>query len=131
MPLFLQKTWAFVKQYWGYIAVFIAAVATFLLFRREKIVLFEELQAVRRSYEDELKKINEVRATERKKNEEALAVLQQRLLVIQNQYEDAKIELGKKKKKEIEDLMKKYSSDPKALAEKLSEATGFKVILPE
>jgi hypothetical protein len=131
MPLFLQKTWAFVKQYWRYIAVFVATVTTFLLFRREKIVLLEELQAVRRSYEDELKKINEARATERKKNEEALAVLQQRLLVIQNQYEDAKIELGKKKKKEIEDLMKKYSSDPKALSEKLSEATGFKVILPE
>lgn len=131
MSIFLQKSWVFVKQYWGYIAAVVAFATTFLLFKREKVVLLDELQAVRRSYEDQIKKIDEARTTERKKNEESLAALQQRLNVIQKQYDDAKIELSKKKQKEIEALVKKYSSDPKALAEKLSESTGFKVILPE
>lgn len=131
MPFFLQKFWVFLKQYWKYILVGAAALVGALLLRGSKIDFFGQIEAIKKAHEEELRKIEAAREEERKKNKEALEKLQRRLDEIKRQYEEAKIELDRKKKKEIEDLMSKHGDDPQVLAEKLSEATGFKVILPE
>lgn len=131
MTIFLQKSWAFLRQYWAYILAFTGGLVGFLLLRGDRNNLLKQLQDIREAHEIELAKINAAREEERKKNKEALEKLQKTLSDIQRQYDEAKIELDKKKKKEIEDLVSRYGDDPNVLAEKLSAATGFKVILPE
>lgn len=131
MPFFLQKAWVFFRQYWKYILLFSASAVGFLFLRGKQSNFLDQLEDIRKAHELELKKIIAAQEEERRKNKEALEKLQKRLIDVQRQYEEAKIELDKRKKKEIEDLMTKYADDPVALANKLSEATGFTVILPE
>lgn len=131
MPFFLQKFWVFLKQYWKYILIGGAAIIGALLLRGNRVNFMDQIEAIKKAHEEELRKIESAREEERKKNKEALEKLQRRLDEIKRQYEEAKIELDRKKKKEIEDLMSKHGDDPQVLAEKLSEVTGFKVILPE
>lgn len=128
---FFQKLWLACKKNWGYFVAAFGVAVTFLLLRKEKTSLLDQMNVIRKSYEDQITRIESARKEEREKNAKALELLQKRLDEVQKQYEKAKIELDKKKKEEIKGLMEKYSNDPEALAKKLSEATGFKVILPE
>ena len=57
--------------------------------------------------------------------------LQEKLELIEKQYVEAKKELNDKKKIEIAKILKDSANDPEELAEKLSQATGFQVRLPE
>jgi len=128
---FFQKFWLTCKKNWGYFVAAFGVAITFLFLKKEKTSLLDQISVIRESYEDQIKQIELARREEREKNAKALELLQKRLDEVQRQYEKAKIELDKKKKEEIKELMEKYSNDPDALAKKLSEATGFKVILPE
>jgi len=129
--VFFQKFWLICKKNWGYFVAAFGFFVTFLLLKKEKTSLLDQMNVIRESYEDQIKQIESARREEREKNAKALEILQKRLNEVQKQYEKAKIELDKKKKEEIKELMEKYSGDPETLAKKLSEATGFKVILPE
>jgi hypothetical protein len=129
--VFFQKFWLTCKKNWGYFVAAFGVAITFLLLKKEKTSLLDQINVIRESYEDQIKQIESARREEREKNAKALELLQKRLEDVQKQYEKAKIELDKKKKEEIKELMEKYSNDPETLAKKLSEATGFKVILPE
>ena len=131
MTLFLQKSWAFLKKNWRYVLAAVGTVAAIFLFRRDRTSLLTQLKEISESHKKEIKKIEEAHEEERKKNAEALKLLQKRLVDVQKQYEEAKVELDAKKKAEIEKLVKKHGNDPKVLAEKLSEVTGFKIILAE
>jgi hypothetical protein len=131
MTLFLQKFWIFLKKNGGYITVILGAVLAYILFQRKNASLLEQLRVVRETHEEQLKKIDAARKEEREKNAKELELLKKRLELVQKQYEDAKKDLDKKKKVEIENIIKKHANDPNALAQKLSEATGFQIILPE
>lgn len=128
---FLQKCWIALKKNWRYVLAFFGAVVTFLLLRREKISLLDQLKDIQEAHDKELKAIEAAREEEKKKNKQAFELLQKRLVEIQSLYDEAKLQLEKKKKKQIEDMMKKYADDPVELSKKLSDVTGFKVILPE
>jgi len=131
MPLFLKKIQAFLKKYWKYALASGAFIVGLLLLRKDRSGLLKQLEEIRTAHEKEIKQINAIREAERLKNEEDLFKLQKRLAEVQKQYDEAKIELDKKKKKEIEDLITQFGDDPVELAERLSAATGFRVILPE
>jgi len=131
MLFFLQKAWIFLKKNSGYIAVLLGALLTYILFQRKNASLLDQLRVVRETHEEQLRKIDAARKEEREKNAKELELLKKRLEHIQKQYEDAKKDLDKKKKSEIQDMLKKHANDPGTLAQKLSEATGFQVILPE
>jgi len=131
MMFFLQKFWIFLKKNSGYIAAVLGALLAYTLFQRKNASLIDQLRVVRETHEEQLKKIEAARKEEREKNIKELELLKKRLEHVQQQYEDAKKDLDKKKKSEIENIIKKHSSDPSALAQKLSEATGFQIILPE
>ena len=131
MKLFLQKSWAFIKKNWRYILTVLGTAFAIFLLRRDRMSLLTQLKEISESHKEEIKKIEEAHAIERRKNAEALELLQKRLADVQKQYEEAKIALDAKKKAEIEKLIKKHGNDPVVLAEKLSEVTGFKVILAE
>lgn len=131
MTLFLQKSWAFLKKNWRYVVAVGGTLLTVFLLRKDRNSLLSQIKEISESHKKEIKKIEDAYEIERKKNAEALRLLQTRLVDIQKQYEEAKVELDAKKRAEIENLIKKHGDDPKTLAEKLSEVTGFKIILAE
>jgi flagellar biosynthesis/type III secretory pathway M-ring protein FliF/YscJ len=130
MPLAIIKIWTAVKKYWSYVVLIVGAIIAFFLFRKQGIDLATNLQKARDSHDEEIKKINEAREEERRQHELNVKKLQESLDVVQKHYDDAKKDLDSKKKKEIEELVRQFKDDPEALAKKLSEATGFSIILP-
>lgn len=126
---FLKKIVVFLKKYWQYIAIFFAGIASVLWFKRRSPE--DDVPVVRDAHDKQLDAINDVRKDERAKIDEATEKLEKDLAIVQRQYDEHKKELNEKKKEEIKNILEKHQDDPVALAKRLSEATGFKVIMPE
>ena len=127
----MSKLLLFLKKNWRYFAIAIFTILVLLFLQKDRISLTQQLQSTRTAYEERINQIENARKEERRQNDEALSQLKKKLADVQKQYDDAKVELEKKKKEEIKDLVEKYADDPEELAKKLSEVTGFKIILPE
>jgi len=126
----MAKFWAFVKAYWQLAVGFLIAVAGFFIFTKQKSSFSDQLSDIKKAHEEEIKKINEAREEERKAHIENERKLNETLMSIQQQYEAAKRDLDEKKRKEIENIVKKWSDDPTELSKQLSEAAGFTVVIP-
>ena len=127
----MKKTLLNIKKYWFYFSVIAVFVLGFLFFKRKTSSLVDQISEINERHNKEIEKINEIRLKERellKKNED---LLRQTLAEVTLKYEEAQKELTKKKRDEIEKIVKKYGSDPDELAIQLSNATGFKIIYPE
>lgn len=130
--LTLKLVWSYVKKYWFFIAIPVSFVVGALIFSRGKAVsIAAALKQVNDAHDEEIRQIQAAREQERAEhlvNEEKLKTA---LAAVQKSYDDAMIELSERKKREVAELVKQYGDDPVTLAKKLSDATGFKVVLPE
>lgn len=131
MPIFLLKFWSWLKKYWQLILLILGAIVAAVFFTQRELSFADDYRRIKEAHDEELRKIEEARAEERRRHEENAARLQKALDAIQKEYDARREELDKKKKKEIEEIVDEYGDDPVALAHKLSEATGFTVILPQ
>jgi len=130
IPTALSTVLAYVKKYWSLVALLAGAVIAAFVFQKQGASVADKLKRVNADHDEELRKINVAREEERLQrlvNEEKL---KDTLAEVQSHYDAAKKDLDSKKKKEIERLVRQHSGDPVALAKKLSDATGFKVLLP-
>lgn len=131
MNYFFKKAGLFIKTNWKVIALCVITLAGYLLFKRAERGFTEQLREIKKIHAEEIKKIEQIRAEERALHEENERLLRDALAVVQQEYEKAKIELSESKKKEVKKIVNEIGKDPMALAQKLSEATGIKIILPE
>jgi phage-related tail protein len=132
MPILLKTIWTYIKTYWSYIVLAIIAIIGILTMRQGMLQTFvEQFKKINDAHDEEMKLVEDAREKEEQKHKENLEQLQKTLATIQQQYDIAKKELDIKKQQEIEDIIVKYSDDPKGLAERLSKSTGFDIILPE
>lgn len=130
----LAVVWAVVKKHWRLVlatfGVVFAAIAGALLFNRAKSGFADQLKAINDAHATELKQITDARAQEEAQHQLNEKQLQTALDAVQKQYDAAQKQLDDTKKAEVAQLVKQYGDDPNALAQKLSEATGFSVIPP-
>ncbi len=127
---FLKRLWIFVKTYWQLLVAGLGAIVGFLLLRRSEQTFSERYKKLQDAHDAEIKKIDAARLEERAAHDANLKKLQDALNAVQAQYDAAKKQLDDSKKKEIADIVKAYSDRPDELARKLSESTGFQIILP-
>jgi hypothetical protein len=128
---FLQKVWLYIQKYWQIIFAVIAAVVGFFLYRKSQVDFATQLQEIQHQHDDELQRIESARQEERKTHEADVKQLEATMVEVQKQYDTAKHILEDQKKAEIKEIVTLYSEDPILLSQKLSEVTGFKIILPE
>ena len=129
--IFLAKINFFVKKYWQLLLLIIGAIVGILLFKRTDDTFTDKLKKIQAAHNKEIEQIEKIHEQEKKEHQENVKKLQNTLDSIQKQYDDAKKDLDENKKKEIEKIVKKYKNDPNALTKRLSDVTGFTVILPE
>jgi hypothetical protein len=127
----MSKLWVALKSSWKIIVLVFFAIFGLILLRRRDQTLLDEIEGVRRSHREEIRKIEEARSKERLAHEKNMQRLQEDLALIRSQYEAAKVELSKKKEAEITKILSDFGSDPDRLALELQRATGFKIIYPE
>jgi Skp family chaperone for outer membrane proteins len=126
----LATIWAYVKKYWSLALLVVGGIAAFFVFRQREISFADEYKKIKDAHDEELKRIQDARAEEQRQHEANVKKLQDTLAAVQKHYDEARKDLDAKKKAQIEDLVKKYKDDPDELAKKLSEATGFVIVLP-
>lgn len=123
--------WSYVKKYWQLGLLVIGAVVGMILLRQRSTSFVDDYNKLQEAHQKELDQIQKACDQEREQLEANQQKLQQALDVIQKQYAEQQKELDSKKQSEIEQIVKEHGDDPAALAQKLSEATGFTVILPK
>lgn len=129
--LTLATIWSFVKKYWKYVALVVAIIVTYLLFRKTSIDWLAKMQEIQDAHDAEIKEIEAAREEERKRNEANIKQLRDALDAVQKKYDAEMKQFDAKKKSEVEQIVKDYGDNPDELAKQLSEATGFDVILPD
>jgi len=128
--LTLKLCWLFIKKYWSYILFIV--IALFAIFFGSKTFTFsEELKKIRDIYDNEIKQIVEIRTTEKLQHKENQKKFNDRMAIIEKNYEQQQKTLDDKKRKEVETIVKNYSDKPIELAEQLKNATGFTIIMPK
>ena len=128
---FFKIAFVYIKKYWWVGA----AIAGFILFEvifrtKASSDLASTLEAIQKRHDEELNAIKGADEARRKAYEENNRILQMRLAEIERQAAEAQVQLDSKKRSELEKILKDTNNDPDALAQKLSDATGFKVIVP-
>jgi vacuolar-type H+-ATPase subunit H len=127
----LENIKDFFKKFWGFFAAGLGIAVGFLLVKKKEADDFGFIQKLEDSHKKEIEEINKAREVERQQYEENEKKYKETMTAIQEQYEKAKKDLDEKKKTEVATIVRKYGNKPDQLAQKLSEVTGFKIILPE
>jgi cell division protein FtsB len=131
----LQKTWTatseFVRNHWHAIMlvlVLLLGATSYWLLKKNGQDYSVKIQQLQTAHDEEVKKILDAQAVERKQHEENLKKLEDQLTAIQKEYIAAQQILETKKQVEIKEIVKDYGDNPDELAKKLSLVTGFQVI---
>lgn len=127
MPIVL----AYLKKYWQLILLVLGTVVAIFLFRQRNVSFADDYKKIQDAHQKELDDIQKARDQERTQLEANEAKLQAQLDAIQKQYVEQQKQLDDKKKAEIAQIIKDHGDDPDALAQQLSQATGFTVVLPK
>lgn len=125
----LKVAFSYVKKYW-WIA---AAIVGFVLFKRwmdQSGDIAKTLEDIQKAHDEELKSIKDADAARSKATQDNIQKMQDRLDAVEKQYEAAQQQLDDSKREQIKQILATDSNDPDALSQKLSDATGFKIILP-
>lgn len=130
MLLFFTKAWLVIKKYWKLVALVLGAIVGLFLFRGRITSFADDYRKVKDVHDEEVKKIEQAHEEERLRKQQAAEKLEKTLKVVEEEYAANTEKLDKKKKKEVEVLVKEHGNDPNKLAEELQKVTGFKIILP-
>ncbi len=126
----LKVAWLFVKKYaWLFFAV-VAGVLAIVLFRRTPTDMSDQIDAINKRHEEEIRKIREAEGQRAKEREENQKRLEDTLKQLDQRYKDAMKDLDAQKRAEVDRILKKHRDDPDALAAELADALGLQVQKP-
>lgn len=130
--LILRKVWLYIKKHWWIPLIVVGILLLLLLTRRNSAdALIGIIKQQRDSYNKERDVIDKVHVEEIKKRDRALKIYKATMDAIEHKYEEQNKQLDKRKRKEIEKLVNENSDNPEELTKRLSEATGFRVVMPK
>lgn len=124
--LWFKTAFSLCKKYWQIIVGFVAAIFLFVITRKTPDPR-EVLKKSNEAHDAELDAIKHAHESEKIAREEAVKKHEQAVTRVEKAFNDANKELTKKKRKEIDKVIKENVGDPDAITQKLSEITGFKI----
>ena len=120
----LKKTWVWLKHNWYVPAVIVYTLVLWFLFR-DKTKALEVLQIRSKSYEGQIKTIEETHKKEIEARDQILKNYDNVLSQLEKDYEEKNMKLDKKKKQEIKKIVKEFNDRPDDLAITLAEKFGL------
>ena len=120
----LKKTWTWLKHNWYVPAVVIYTLVLWFLFRNKTKAL-EVLEIRSKSYESQIKTIEEAHKKEIEARDQILKNYDNVLTQLEKEYEEKNMKLDTKKKKEIKKIVKEFNDRPDDLAKILAERYGI------
>ena len=120
----LKKTWIWLKHNWYVPAVIVYTLVLWFLFR-DKTKALEVLQIRSKSYESQIKTIEDSHKKEIEARDQILENYNNVLSQLEKDYEQKNMKLDKKKKQEIKKIVKEFNDRPDDLAKTLAEKFGL------
>ena len=123
----LKKTWAWLRHNWYVPAVIIYTLVLWFLFK-DKAGALKVLEIRSKSYESQIKTIEEVHKKEIEARDQILKNYDNVLTQLEKDYEEKNMKLDTKKKKEIKKIVKEFNDRPDDLAKILAERYGINYV---
>ena len=116
----LKKTWTWLRHNWYVPAVVIYTLVLWFLFKNKAGAL-KVLEIRSKSYESQIKTIEEAHKKEIEARDQILKNYDNVLTQLEKEYEEKNMKLDTKKKKEIKKIVKEFNDRPDDLAKILYE----------
>ena len=129
--LFLKKAWVWIKKHWYVPLLFLLIAASGIagIFGWSKNKqLIKMLEINKKSYEAQIKVIEDSHAAEMKKKDDLYAKYVETMKKINKQHDIDISNLDKEKKEKLEKMVKKYEGTPEELAKELSDIFGVEYV---
>ena len=120
----LKKTWTWLKHNWYVPAVVVYTLVLWFLFKNKAGAL-KVLEIRSKSYENQIKTIEEAHKKEIEARDQILKNYDNVLSQLEKDYEEKNMKLDKKKKQEIKKIVKEFNDRPDDLAKILAERYGI------
>ena len=120
----LKKTWIWLRHNWYVPAVIIYTLVLWFLFKNKAGAL-KVLEIRSKSYESQIKTIEEAHKKEIEARDQILKNYDNVLTQLEKDYEEKNMKLDIKKKKEIKKIVKEFNDRPDDLAKILAERYGI------
>ena len=120
----LKKTWTWLKHNWYVPAVVVYTLVLWFLFKNKAGAL-KVLEIRSKSYESQIKTIEEAHKKEIEARDQILKNYDNVLTQLKKDYEEKNMKLDTKKKKEIKKIVKEFNDRPDDLAKILAERYGI------
>ena len=120
----LKKTWTWLRHNWYVPAVVIYTLVLWFLFKNKAGAL-KVLEIRSKSYESQIKTIEEAHKKEIEARDQILKNYDNVLTQLEKDYEEINMKLDTKKKKEIKKIVKEFNDRPDDLAKILAERYGI------
>ena len=119
-----KKIWIWLKHNWYVPAVIVYTLVLWFLFR-DKTKALEVLEIRSKSYESQIKIIEDSHKKEIEARDQILENYNNVLSQLEKDYEEKNMKLDKKKKQEIKKIVKEFNDRPDDLAKTLAEKYGL------
>ena len=120
----LKKTWTWLRHNWYVPAVVVYTLVLWFLFKNKAGAL-KVLEIRSKSYESQIKTIEEAHKKEIEARDKILKNYDNVLTQLEKDYEEKNMKLDTKKKKEIKKIVKEFNDRPDDLAKILAERYGI------
>ena len=120
----LKKTWTWLRHNWYVPAVIVYTLVLWFLFKNKAGAL-KVLEIRSKSYESQIKTIEEAHKKEIEARDQILKNYDNVLTQLEKDYEEKNMKLDTKKKKEIKKIVKEFNDRPDDLAKILAERYGI------
>ena len=120
----LKKTWTWLRHNWYVPAVIVYTLVLWFLFKNKAGAL-KVLEIRSKSYESQIKTIEEAHKKEIEARDQILKNYDNVLTQLEKEYEEKNMKLDTKKKKEIKKIVKEFNDRPDDLAKILAERYGI------
>ena len=120
----LKKTWTWLRHNWYVPAVIVYTLVLWFLFKNKAGAL-KVLEIRSKSYENQIKTIEEAHKKEIEARDQILKNYDNVLTQLEKDYEEKNMKLDTKKKKEIKKIVKEINDRPDDLAKILAERYGI------
>ena len=120
----LKKTWTWLRHNWYVPAVIVYTLVLWFLFKNKAGAL-KVLEIRSKSYENQIKTIEEAHKKEIEARDQILKNYDNVLTQLEKDYEEKNMKLDIKKKKEIKKIVKEFNDRPDDLAKILAERYGI------
>ena len=121
----LKKAWAWLKAHWQIPFLLIWTVVVWILTRRNSDAIIEVLEARKKSYEEQIKVLNETHADELLKRDKLLDQYNSTIEKIKRDWELGNLKLTKKQEDEIKKFIIDSKGNPDEIRKKIKDAFGF------